>query len=132
MASYTEHYGLHQWEPGDDFLRTDFNTDFEKIDAALGAKCGMVTGSYLGDGEADRTVILPFSPQAVILSSSEGETYRYPETTGGVAVSGHPLASYHYADPCLTLVENGFQVGQSDRNVNTNENGTTYNYAAFR
>ncbi|WP_186566636.1 hypothetical protein [Lawsonibacter celer] len=37
MANYTDNYQLHQWEPGDDFLRTDFNEDFQKIDAALGA-----------------------------------------------------------------------------------------------
>ena len=31
----TEHYGLHQWVPEDDFLRTDFNENFEKLDLAL-------------------------------------------------------------------------------------------------
>ena len=35
MANYTQHYQLHQWVPEDDFLRTDFNTDFQKIDTAL-------------------------------------------------------------------------------------------------
>ena len=35
MASYTTNYQLHQWVPGDSFLRTDFNTDFQKIDAAI-------------------------------------------------------------------------------------------------
>ena len=35
LANYTEHYGLHQWVPEDDFLRTDFNTDFALIDTAL-------------------------------------------------------------------------------------------------
>ena len=35
MANYTEHYGLHQWVPEDDFLRTDFNADFALIDTAL-------------------------------------------------------------------------------------------------
>ena len=38
MATYTSHYQLHQWEASDSFLRTDFNTDFQKIDAALGEK----------------------------------------------------------------------------------------------
>ena len=38
MATYTENYQLHQWVPEDDFLRTDFNTDFQKIDTALAAK----------------------------------------------------------------------------------------------
>ena len=36
MAGSTPNYGLHQWEPTDKFLRTDFNQDFEKIDTALG------------------------------------------------------------------------------------------------
>lgn len=36
MGTYkTEHYGLHQWVPEDDFLRTDFNENFEKLDTAL-------------------------------------------------------------------------------------------------
>ncbi len=36
MAGFTPNYQLHQWEPTDNFLRTDFNQDFEKIDTALG------------------------------------------------------------------------------------------------
>ena len=35
MATYTSNYQLHQWEASDSFLRTDFNTDFQKIDAAI-------------------------------------------------------------------------------------------------
>ena len=35
MANYTEYYHLHQWEPEDSFLRTDFNGDFQRLDEAL-------------------------------------------------------------------------------------------------
>ena len=35
MANYTPNYQLHQWEPEDPFLRTDFNQDLSKIDTAL-------------------------------------------------------------------------------------------------
>ena len=35
MAEFTPNYGLHQWQPADKFLRTDFNTDFSKLDTAL-------------------------------------------------------------------------------------------------
>ena len=36
MASnYTTNYQLNQWEAGDQVLRTDFNADNSKIDAAL-------------------------------------------------------------------------------------------------
>ena len=66
MADYTEHYQLHQWQPQDPFLRTDFNEDLQKIDTALGelkettagqssalAQKGnslIVQGSYTGNG----------------------------------------------------------------------------------
>ena len=35
MSNYTKHYQLHQWEPGDAVLRTDFNEDFARLDAAI-------------------------------------------------------------------------------------------------
>ena len=35
MATYTTNYQLHQWEPEDPFLRTDFNTDLLKLDEGL-------------------------------------------------------------------------------------------------
>ena len=35
MAQYTSNIKLHQWEPSDHFLRTDFNQDFSKIDSAF-------------------------------------------------------------------------------------------------
>ena len=37
-ANYTEHYELNQWEPADQVLRTDFNADNAKLDAALAQK----------------------------------------------------------------------------------------------
>ena len=76
MANYTEHYQLHQWEPGDAFLRTDFNEDLEKIDAALEDKgnCRIATGSYVGTGEYGKshpnTIQLPFPAQIVLLDVS--------------------------------------------------------------
>ena len=97
MATYTENYQLHQWVPEDDFLRTDFNTDFQKIDAALGAlstlavgkasqeeldalesaiasvqtlangRARAIMGSYTGDGSSPREISVGASPRAVAL-----------------------------------------------------------------
>ena len=69
MADYTEHYQLHQWQPQDPFLRTDFNEDLQKIDAALGALSveRIAHGSYVGDGTNDRVIQLPWKPQILIL-----------------------------------------------------------------
>ena len=66
MANYTEHYQLHQWEPSDNFLRTDFNQDFARIDTGIRAakaqaerlereKAEISTGAYTGDNAASRT-----------------------------------------------------------------------------
>lgn len=76
MANYTEHYQLHQWEPEDPFLRTDFNEDFKKIDTTLDGKgnCRIATGSYAGTGEYGKshpnTIQLPFPAQIVLLDVS--------------------------------------------------------------
>ena len=59
MANYTQHYQLHQWVPEDDFLRTDFNEDFKKIDTAIKTTEEGLRGELNGeasrlDGEVDR------------------------------------------------------------------------------
>ena len=56
----TEHLGLHQWEASDSFLRTDFNEDFAKIDAAVGAPAYVVGTVDVVGGAA--TVSLDFTP----------------------------------------------------------------------
>lgn len=49
MATYTTNYGLHQWVPEDDFLRTDFNTDFQKIDSAIKTTEEGLRSGYQGE-----------------------------------------------------------------------------------
>ena len=66
MANYTQHYHLHQWEPEDSFLRTDFNGDFQRLDEALagldGRKPELRLGRYTGDGTQNRAVALGVPP----------------------------------------------------------------------
>ena len=63
---YTQNYQLNQWEATDRVLRTDFNSDNAKIDAALPR---FVTGSYTGTGEEDVTkhYSLGSRPKMVVL-----------------------------------------------------------------
>lgn len=77
MASnYTEHYGLCQWEATDQVLRTEFNEDNAKIDAALeGLKsicnCQFYFQSYIGTGEnGPITYHFPKRPLLVIIQGS--------------------------------------------------------------
>ena len=139
MATYTSHYQLHQWEASDSFLRTDFNTDFQKIDAAIKgvetaastalalkadkteltqacgaldeAKCETLTGSYTGNGANTRTIDLGCAPKAVFIDDE-------------LAVPGM-AGSY-----LLSLTASGFQVRDS-LGTSTNSSGETYYYLAL-
>ena len=139
MASYTTNYQLHQWVPGDSFLRTDFNTDFQKIDAAIKgvetaantalalkadkteltqacgaldeAKCETLTGSYTGNGANTRTIDLGCAPRAVFV----GEFLAVPGMTSNYL---------------LSLTASGFQVRDS-LGTSTNSSGETYYYLAL-
>ena len=139
MATYTSHYPLHQWEASDSFLRTDFNTDFQKIDAAIKgvetaantalalkadkteltqacgaldeAKCETLTGSYTGNGANTRTIDLGCAPRAVFV----GEFLAVPGMTSNYL---------------LSLTASGFQVRDS-LGTSTNSSGETYYYLAL-
>lgn len=138
MASYTTHYGLHQWVPEDNFLRTDFNEDLEKIDTALGeiaetadGKVSVVFGSYTGDTAKERFINLGFRPVAVYCCTSngiagalEGNEYCY----GGLAFSGHPVRQ---GTDLISIETNGFRIYQPNIYTRTNEINTTYHYIAF-
>ena len=132
MATFTSNYQLHQWVPEDDFLRTDFNTDFQKIDAALaGLEAGKaaqsslaaaqspangraraILGSYTGNGAETRNISVGASPKAVILSwDNNSDT----ALKGGGAVR------------TITVTSNGFRTDDATMN----ESGMAYTYLAI-
>ena len=121
MANYTQHYQLHQWVPEDDFLRTDFNTDFQKIDTALAGLASQVAtkgraikGSYNGNGGTMRTVAMASTPKALLLS------------TGSSMIT---VINDNRTVNKVTIITNGFRVdaGSGD----PNQSGKTYHYVAF-
>ena len=121
MATYTTNYQLHQWVPEDDFLRTDFNTDFQKIDEALAGlqtaldgKCQLKRGNFNGNGGSSRLVITGPTPEAVILS------------TGSTVVS---VISDDSTISGVKIVDNGFEVYSGSPNMN--QSGKRYNYVAL-
>ena len=119
MANYTEHYQLHQWEPEDSFLRTDFNQDFSRIDTALASLAGnldatdkkmpkVTVGSYKGNSSPTepQTITLPFKPIVVLIWCNHYSNSR--DSIGyynGMATEGQPLGN-----GILTLSDNGFTV----------------------
>ena len=137
-TNQTSNYQLNQWEPTDQVLRTDFNADNAKLDAAiaelesgkadqsaLSALSSTVTslslnltkltfGSYVGNDEASRTISLGFTPKAVLVFTSFGATYDGLEYSsshyGGLASMDHPIQSKSSSKLVLQVVPNGFSV----------------------
>ena len=67
MASnFTTNYQLNQWEPTDQVLRTDFNADNAKLDAAL----GVLTGNKLGRSQLLQTVTAGSADKLLTLSTT--------------------------------------------------------------
>ena len=131
MASYTTNYQLHQWEASDDFLRTDFNEDFAKIDNAIkvvadasasglanldASKAEFVTGSYVGNG-TNYAVSLGFQPKAVLICYA---------TYGTIEIQGN-------SHPLVILNSNGFVCTHNSSYGSTpNTKNSPYAYLAFR
>ena len=141
MASYTTNYGLHQWKATDNFLRTDFNADFEKIDEALGTKPELVSGSYTGDGTASRTIPLDFTPKALYLCTETGQAYDSSNGSstsyGGLVLPGGAVAVREHT--VAEIVEGGLQVGHWHedtgsfyRTYSGNAANTVYRYLAVK
>ncbi len=139
-TNQTTNYQLNQWEPTDQVLRTDFNADNAKIDAALadlsGTALHIATGAYVGNGESSRTFSVPFPPKAVFLCSQSGRTYRElanGQIYGGLALAGHPLR--HNNADAMVISDDGFTVyDYSIDNLSAlqlNMDGDTYHYIAI-
>ena len=137
MATYTANYQLHQWAPEDNFLRTDFNTDFQKIDAALAGlkaladgKAGTaaleavrqlaqgraraVVGGYTGDNTTTREFNVGGTPLGVFLLTPYNGYFTL--FTGGTVNQ-------------LTITTNGFRVDSGSLALNMG--GRLYTYLAL-
>ena len=134
MATYTANYQLHQWVPEDNFLRTDFNQDFQKIDAALASlktladgKAGKaaleavralaegrtraILGGYVGNEKSPREINVDAVPEGVFLITPT--TGYFSLFTGGTVNQ-------------LTVTSTGFRVEPGD--LLLNGGGLYYTY----
>jgi len=122
-AQKTEHYQLHQWEPGDSVLREEFNENF----AALDASVRIVFGSYVGDRQATRFIDLGATPRAVLLMGANGNT---EDSDGGLAFPEIPAVSGRYT--ILSVEEGGFNVYfHSSPTIEANNSNYAHHYIAF-
>jgi hypothetical protein len=124
----TAHYKLHSWVPGDDFIRAEFNENFDLIDSAIEER--MVVGTYTGDATAERFIDLGFTPRAVLVLKYDSELKSGSSVYGGLAVTGQPVVG---RQTVLKLTDGGFLVYYEYSNYGTlGTNSGIFNYLAIR
>lgn len=68
----TQNYQLHAWEPDDDFLRTEFNENFAKLDGSLRLIFGAYKGHHSSNDKTPTRFELGVKPRAVLVSMDYG------------------------------------------------------------
>ena len=138
----TQNYNLCQWEAEDRIMRSDFNADNQKIDAALGAQQAAMPriafGSYVGDGRygssRPNSLTFDFEPKLLFVQSKAGGMQ-----SGIIALRGAETAAlfpgYQYSDNHYVYTTwSGNTVSWYDLQHGTyqlNTNGGTYYYLAL-
>ena len=147
-TNHTTNYDLCQWEATDQVLRTDFNADNAKIDAALAShaaeiagfgNCQIETGSYVGAGDTSNSLTFSGVPLLVFVQAVSGNP------CWGILLNGCEYVITYVADQrdeCVSTVTactaswEGNTVSfyrhvtNYERNV-LNSNGQAYRYVAL-
>ena len=89
-TNHTTNYDLNQWEATDKVLRTDFNEDNAKIDAALKANADAIAAEAAAREAGDETVAAGNCWVKVLDATLEAETQKW-----NVDMSGIDLSLYH-------------------------------------
>ena len=134
MASgKTEHLGLSQWSADDRIAREDFNADNRIIDAALAGLsggCRVVTGTYVGDGQA-KTMSLTFDAPPLVVFISGANSANFLAVRGGSYASMFLNgAEYGGAGWNGNTLSWGWRTSNYPANWMQNSSGVTYTYVA--
>ena len=116
----TKNYQLHAWKPTDDFLLTEINQNFEKLDRLMPR---IVMGSYIKSGSGDMVVDLGFRPKAVHIEN-QGGSRGSGSASGGLFLDGDPYIYGGWNEGEVT--DTGFRVSGTQLN-----GGMKYFYVAF-
>lgn len=145
MANYTPNYQLHQWEPQDPFLRTDFNQDLQKIDTALDtladksaaleaavALCGNCKTeciSYSGNGSSSTTISFVHKPLLFLIQGYNGMLISIVQSEKTISfIQG---VDVYFDDSTLTWSGNQAVISGVNADYQMNKFGQRYWVLAF-
>ena len=110
----TEHYELNQWLATDQVLRTDFNTDNAKVDAALDALAGQVAEKADGaDLTALEATVAGHTTQLGQLGNCQIEHFTY--VGNGANGNNNPRSITFPRPPLLFFIRSEDGIGMGSR-----------------
>ena len=119
-TNYTTNYQLNQWEPTDQVLRTDFNADNAKLDAALaGLDSGKADGAAL---EALSTQVAGLSGRTAALETAAAGFGNCRIFTGSYTGNGAESHSHTFPLPPLAV----FFAGPRFQMIALKQNSTAF------
>lgn len=150
-SAKTDKLRLNKWAGDDKPKREDFNSDNEIIDGVLGGHVADAvihvtpeekehlralykTGTYLGTGEAEKTVPLLFNPKTVFVFANN-RPFIWTDSDGTVTAGSGAAAGGNHT-PGLQISGSGFKASNTDGAASEwsaalNKSGLTYFYIAF-
>ena len=114
------------------------------VDTQISNSVDIEFGVYTGNGNAERTITLGFTPAVVELWTEYGyqaDTDNYGRIYGGMAFQNYPLKSDYQSGqtnyPALEIVTNGFKVREYSGSIisnepHTNSNTVKYYFKAYK
>ena len=95
-------------------------------------KAEIVTGTYTGNGSANRKITLGFTPKAVLIESESGERLcgGYSYIYGGLTLQGYPLCRGSTSKGA-EITEGGFLLYAGSSSM-TNSTNMTFFYLAIK
>ena len=142
----TTNFQLCQWDPEDRILRTDFNADNVKIDAALGelaasaaaaGNCKIEYGSYTGTGGygSGSPTRLTFSERPLLVAVLPADRSLGTTMCRILMVQGatHAYSFQEYSNSCLNVTWSGSQVSwySASDDYQFNRSGVTFFYVGL-
>lgn len=133
----TQNYNLCQWAAEDRILRSDFNADNQKIDAALKANADamphIVIGSYTGNGKYGssnkNSLTFSFEPKIIFMHVYNTRDYNCVPMCY-IWVNGATSCASHFSGYDNTVSWSGHTVSWYSNNAEQqfNENNKIYHY----
>ena len=137
MASQeTPNYRLSRWAGTDRILMEEFNSDNEKIDAALkaveGCNCQLHVKTYTGTGASGPvTHTFPYKPMFLVILTDGGGTWLF-SARGASSISGR-LSINTYTSQNIVWNDRSVSIGTEDTSAFycCNSSGSSYCLAAL-